>query len=578
MKKLTLENWNELQIYIEKADYKEYNSNTMTMLMWNSMYEVMFQTFEHYAIAYTCIPRRKPVWLMPYCTIDYREEAIAKIKEISEQIQIPFEIHSMTLEFKQWLQDTYSNQFLAWECTSAQDYVYDYHQQLALTGKKMQKRRNHHNTFVKEYENRFYYKSIEKEDIPHVYEFLAYWQSRKEKDESIDAEDIGIHTLLEHMDTLPIIGGCIYIDGKLEAFTIASYLSSDTIQIHVEKANRNIRGLYIAILKNLLANLAKPVVYINREEDMGISALRKAKSDMHPIIKIRKFGSSYEPIHIQKADASVVEEVKQLWKTSFPDETPKSTAFYFNYLYNEQDCYVLKSQDELICMLQMRKMQIMIRGNIEDVSFVVGVACAKEYERCGYMKQLLTYALNVVSKTEKFTLLQAYNWDIYKPFGFKECYTHKKTLLDVGAYLPSENNYESCDDPVLLLSLYDAYTQDKDGYRIRDLAYYNSYFIPYHRQWNHTILVYRQDKQALGYLVVEENEQDVCIVECISTSQKALDAMMGALSIYSKPISVVSSLEDSLHGFATKETCMMVKEHSTETTFPNENLFISEEL
>ena len=45
MKKLTLENWQELQPYIALADYHEYNSNTMTMLMWTSMYEVYFETY-----------------------------------------------------------------------------------------------------------------------------------------------------------------------------------------------------------------------------------------------------------------------------------------------------------------------------------------------------------------------------------------------------------------------------------------------------------------------------------------------------------------------------------------------------
>ena len=62
-------------------------------------------------------------------------------------------------------------------------------------------------------------------------------------DDSISAEDTGIHLLLEHIKELPIEGGCIYIDGRLEAFNIASRLSKDMIQIHVEKANREIRGL-----------------------------------------------------------------------------------------------------------------------------------------------------------------------------------------------------------------------------------------------------------------------------------------------------------------------------------------------
>ena len=43
MKKLTIENWKELQPYIALADYHEYNSNAMTLLMWSNRYEAYFE-------------------------------------------------------------------------------------------------------------------------------------------------------------------------------------------------------------------------------------------------------------------------------------------------------------------------------------------------------------------------------------------------------------------------------------------------------------------------------------------------------------------------------------------------------
>ena len=70
---------------------------------------------------------------------------------------------------------------------------------------------------------------------------------------------------------------------KRQAFNITSLVSHDTIQIHVEKANKQIRGLYIAILKLFLETLDDEVLYVNREDDMGLPELRKAKTDMQPI-------------------------------------------------------------------------------------------------------------------------------------------------------------------------------------------------------------------------------------------------------------------------------------------------------
>ena len=122
------------------------------------------------------MPHREPVWLMPYCKKEYRKEAVDKKKELSEQEHISFEIHSMIKEFKDWLQETYPNEFLIWDCYNARDYIYDRKQQETLAGKKMQKRRNHFHAFEKEYEGRYHYKT---KDISLI--FMSFWHTGKSK-------------------------------------------------------------------------------------------------------------------------------------------------------------------------------------------------------------------------------------------------------------------------------------------------------------------------------------------------------------------------------------------------------------
>jgi hypothetical protein len=53
--------------------------------------------------------------------------------------------------------------------------------------------------------------------------------------------------------------------------------------IHVEKANSKINGLYSYINKMLLDIFFKDSMYVNREEDLGISGLRKAKMSYCPL-------------------------------------------------------------------------------------------------------------------------------------------------------------------------------------------------------------------------------------------------------------------------------------------------------
>lgn len=577
MKKLTLENWQELQPYIALADYHEYNSNTVTMLMWTSMYEVYFETYPDYAIAYTCMPHREPVWLMPYCTRDHRFEAVHAIRTYSQKHGIAFEIHSMTKEFKNWLVDTYPMEFLIWDCYDARDYVYDRRQQETLSGKKMQKRRNHFHAFLKQYEGRFVYRQLDESTREDVYAFLRYWQSFKDVDDSISAEDTGIHLLLEHIKELPIEGGCIYIDGRLEAFNIASRLSKDMIQIHVEKANREIRGLYIAILKLYLETLEEDIMYVNREDDMGLPKLRKAKTDMQPVCKIQKFGSVHQALKIQQADAAWTRKIRSLWEQQFQEETAESTQFYFERLYREENCLLLVSEEELICMLQLRPMTIVLDGKDVRVPFVVGVATNPEYEGCGYMGMLLRYALKTVQGKAPFVLLQAYNWDLYKSFGFIEQYQRVRWKLKKQSDTADGGTWKQVEDAQDLLTLYLHFCEQKNGWRRRDLAYYKNQFLPNAAIWNQKIRVYWEDNQPRGYIVQEESAQELHVRECIYADEEALQHMMRYLAQEEKTVYVDLDTEAQVEGRRKPETCMMVKQLDKQT-FPQDCLFIREEL
>ena len=577
MKKLTLENWQELQPYIALADYHEYNSNTVTMLMWTSMYEVYFETYPDYAIAYTCMPHREPVWLMPYCTRDHRFEAVHAIRTYSQKHGIAFEIHSMTKEFKNWLVDTYPMEFLIWDCYDARDYVYDRRQQETLSGKKMQKRRNHFHAFLKQYEGRFVYRQLDESTREDVYAFLRYWQSFKDVDDSISAEDTGIHLWLEHIKELPIEGGCIYIDGRLEAFNIASRLSKDMIQIHVEKANREIRGLYIAILKLYLETLEEDIMYVNREDDMGLPKLRKAKTDMQPVCKIQKFGSVHQALKIQQADAAWTRKIRSLWEQQFQEETAESTQFYFERLYREENCLLLVSEEELICMLQLRPMTIVLDGKDVRVPFVVGVATNPEYEGCGYMGMLLRYALKTVQGKAPFVLLQAYNWDLYKSFGFIEQYQRVRWKLKKQSDTADGGTWKQVEDAQDLLTLYLHFCEQKNGWRRRDLAYYKNQFLPNAAIWNQKIRVYWEDNQPRGYIVQEESAQELHVRECIYADEEALQHMMRYLAQEEKTVYVDLDTEAQVEGRRKPETCMMVKQLGKQT-FPQDCLFIREEL
>ena len=155
----------------------------------------------------------------------------------------------------------------------------------------MVKRRNHFNAFLREHPD-YEYRELSLDNLDEVRSCLARWERRKETDdteEDLRSEHRGIMDLLKNFSRLCFSGGCIYINGQMEAFIIGSALGKDGVEIHIEKANAEIRGLYVAVLKEYLSHNFPEAVWINREEDMGYENLRKAKQQLHPIRMIDNY-------------------------------------------------------------------------------------------------------------------------------------------------------------------------------------------------------------------------------------------------------------------------------------------------
>ena len=81
----------------------------------------------------------------------------------------------------------------------------------------------------------------------------------------------------------------MYVDNKLEAFTIGELINPNMALVHIEKANPNIRGLYQYINQQFILNEFPEVEFVNREEDLGIPGLRKAKLSYHPVRFVEKY-------------------------------------------------------------------------------------------------------------------------------------------------------------------------------------------------------------------------------------------------------------------------------------------------
>lgn len=175
------------------------------------------------------------------------------------------------------------------------DYVYLAQDLINLSGRKFHSKKNHLNAFQKQYPNAQYV-PITEEIIPKCREELNIWYENHKRDDDkfICYEQAAIHEIFDHFDAFKLKGGAILIDNRVVAFTFGEKLNSDTAVIHVEKADSNIRGIYVAINQNFVENAWSYMIYINREEDMGVEGLRKAKESYRPIKMIEKFNATLQ--------------------------------------------------------------------------------------------------------------------------------------------------------------------------------------------------------------------------------------------------------------------------------------------
>lgn len=164
------------------------------------------------------------------------------------------------------------------------DYIYDAHSLSSLQGKKYHSKRNFLNRFAESYD--YSYKDIDKSNVAAAIEFLNVIHS--DNSELGDYELKTTYTALENLFELNLCGGMIEVDGKVVAIAIGEKINN-VLFVHYEKASRDYDGAYTAINHEFLMHNLSGTDFVNREEDMGIEGLRRAKQSWNPAFLLSKF-------------------------------------------------------------------------------------------------------------------------------------------------------------------------------------------------------------------------------------------------------------------------------------------------
>lgn len=301
-------------ISIQDKEYIEsYTSNInsffcdhsfVDIFMWKDSYQTKFCIKDDFLFFLTKpYPFKMPIYTMPIGNGNI-QKAISLIQADASERNIPFYITCISLAQKKILENTYGKQFTFQELTDSADYIYRSDDLIHLRGNRFHKKKNLVNRFMKIYENRWRYEPITERNLSDVMQYTEEWYFNKNNElvePLIKSEEHAVLNALKNFGELNILGGLLRLDNDIIAFSLGSKSKKDIMIIQVEKANPKIIGAYQMINQQFAIANCQDVLWINREEDLGIEGLRKSKLSYHPAF----FGIKYLAKHISVVNENI---------------------------------------------------------------------------------------------------------------------------------------------------------------------------------------------------------------------------------------------------------------------------------
>lgn len=218
------------------------------------------------------------------------EPVIMELKADADSHGTALEIRGITRENLELLEKHFPQKFEITVDTDVFDYIYSLEKMATLAGKKLHSKRNHIKRF--EENNNWSFETITLEDIPQCIELCCRWVEESSGNGNTRAEHMALTRVFENYQALGLEGGVLCSGNEVIGFTIGERLNTDTYVVHFEKAIGSIQGAYAMINREFARFIREKypdIQFVNREDDMGLENLRKAKRSYYPELMVEKY-------------------------------------------------------------------------------------------------------------------------------------------------------------------------------------------------------------------------------------------------------------------------------------------------
>lgn len=289
-KKISLEDKALFDSYLNKDFFYLSDVSFGNLYIWHNAREISFAIINASLVIRTCYEGAKPFYFFPIGGNEVNKiECIEEMIKDCEQKGEILEFHSLEQKSVEILNKYFQDKFSITPNRDRSDYVYNIKELIELSGRKYHKKKNHLNQFLQTYPD-FEYQSIDSSNKHRVLDVWKKWFfAQGEVSDGLKSENIGIIDALNHYESLGLKGGFVSVEDNIIAFSFGEVINSEMAVIHIEKADFNYHGAYQIINQQLLLNEFSSYLYANREEDLGIEGLRRAKMSYNPVFLVEKF-------------------------------------------------------------------------------------------------------------------------------------------------------------------------------------------------------------------------------------------------------------------------------------------------
>ncbi len=257
-----------------------------TVYIWNNYYSLECSENGEFFFLRFNIKGKMPSYFFPIGRGNI-EKALAELEEYASTHGEKLCFRLVSKENKDKLLAVYGDRLSVKESRDSYDYVYLTERMISLSGKKLHSKRNHLNYFFDNY-NYSYKKVTDKETLDKCAKKAYELVEAKEKNKN-PFELGAMKSYFENYFDFNQTGAFLEIEGEIAAMSFGEKISENTALIQIELADEKYRGAYQAINKLFCENEWSGFTYVNREEDMGIEGLKKAKMSYQPEFLIEKY-------------------------------------------------------------------------------------------------------------------------------------------------------------------------------------------------------------------------------------------------------------------------------------------------